>query len=228
MCGRITQHRAKRAYAIEMGWDAAAFGEQAGDRAANWNVPPGSHPWLMHRFGDDECHIDMVNWGYRPSWAIDKGISIDINARLEKAATGPYFRSLLKKRRAIVPADGWYEWTGEPGKKQPWYIRQKNDRPMFMAAITNYRPDKALSEGAGFVIVTAAAEGSLVDVHDRRPVVFAAEDAALWMDNGLPPEQAEQLARSVSLPPDAFEWYEVSKDVNKVGANDAHLIALRC
>jgi putative SOS response-associated peptidase YedK len=79
-------------------------------------------------------------------------------------------------------------------------------------------------EGTGFVIVTAAAEGGLVDVHDRRPVVFAAGDAALWMDNGFPPEQAEQLARSLSLPPDAFEWYEVSKDVNKVGANDAHLI----
>jgi putative SOS response-associated peptidase YedK len=224
MCGRITQHRTKRAYAKEMGWEADAFGERAGDRAINWNVPPGSHPWLMHRFGDDQHHIDMVNWGYRPSWAVEKGISIAINARLEKAATGPYFRSLFKSGRAIVPADGWYEWTGAAGKKQPWYIRQKNDRPMFLAAITNYRPDKTLSEGTGFVIVTAAAEGGLVDVHDRRPVVFAAGDAALWMDHGFPPEQAEQLARSLSLPPDAFEWYEVSKDVNKVGANDAHLI----
>ena len=225
MCGRITQYRSKRAYAMEMGWDADAFGEQVDDRAANWNVPPGSHPWLMHCLGDGKHRIDMVNWGYRPAWAADKGMPIAINARIEKAATGPYFRSLFKAGRAIVPADGWYEWTGPAGKKQPWYIRQKNDRPMFMTAITNYRPDKTLSEGGGFVIVTAAAEGGLVDVHDRRPVVLAAADAALWMDNGLPSEQAEQLARSLALPPDAFEWYEVSKDVNKVGTNDAHLIA---
>jgi putative SOS response-associated peptidase YedK len=224
MCGRITQHRAKLAYAMEMGWSTDAFGEGSGDRLPSWNVPPGTSPWLMHRFGDDLGAIDMVNWGYRPSWAAEKGIPAAINARLEKAATGPYFRSLFKSGRAIVPADGWYEWTGAAGKKQPWYIRLKNDRPMFLAAITSFRPDKELREGDGFVIVTAAANGGMVDVHDRRPVVFAQEDAALWMDNDLPAEQAEQLARSVSLGPDAFEWYPVSKDVNKVGNNGAYLI----
>lgn len=223
MCGRITQHRAKLAYAMEMGWNTDAFGEGSGDRVPNWNVPPGSSPWLMHCFDEGQGRIDMVNWGYRPSWAAEKGIALAINARLEKAATGPYFRSLFKSGRAIVPADGWYEWTGTAGKKQPWYIRLKTDRPMFLAAITNYRPDKEMHEGSGFVIVTAAADGGLVDVHDRRPVVFAADDAALWMDNALPAEQAEQLARSVSLGPDEFMWYPVSKDVNKVGTNNAHL-----
>jgi putative SOS response-associated peptidase YedK len=224
MCGRITQHRAKLAYAMEIGWNVDAFGEGSGDRLPNWNVPPGSSPWLMHSFRDGQSSIDMVNWGYRPSWAAEKGIAIAINARLEKAATGPYFRSLFKSGRAIVPADGWYEWTGEPGKKQPWYVRLKTDRPMFLAAITNYRPDKELHDDSGFVIVTAAADGGLVDVHDRRPVVFAPEDATLWMDNDLPAQQAERLARSVSLPPEAFEWYRVSKDVNKVGTNNASLI----
>lgn len=225
MCGRITQHRTKRAYVLEMGWNADALDERVDERAANWNVRPGSNPWLMHRFGDGEPHVDMVKWGYRPAWAADKGLPIMINARLEKAATGPYFRSLFKAGRTIVPADGWYEWIGAAGHKQPWYIRQKNDRPLFMAALSNYRPEQPAAEGRGFVIVTAAAAGGLVDVHDRRPVVFAAEDAALWIDNGLPYEQAEQLARSLALPAEAFEWYEVGKDVNKAGVNDAHLIA---
>jgi putative SOS response-associated peptidase YedK len=124
----------------------------------------------------------------------------------------------------VVPADGWYEWTGKPRRKQPWYIRLKTDRPMFLAAITNYRPDKTLTEGTGFVIVTAAAEGGMVDMHDRRPVVFTPEDAALWMDNSLPPDQAEHFARSLSLPAEAFDRYQVSKDVNKIGYNDRHLI----
>jgi putative SOS response-associated peptidase YedK len=207
-----------------MGWEPDAFGNLSDDHAPSWNVPPGTRPWLMHRFVDDRDHIDAVNWGYRPSWAAEKGIPIAINARIEKAATGPFFRPLWKSGRAIVPADGWYEWTGVPRHKQPWYIRLKTDRPMFLAAITNYRPGKETPEGTGFVIVTAASEGGMVDVHDRRPVVLSAEDASLWMDNSLPPEQAEHLARTQALSPDAFEWYQVSKDVNRVGNDSAHLI----
>ncbi|WP_151632051.1 SOS response-associated peptidase [Noviherbaspirillum aerium] len=224
MCGRITQHRDQLAYAREMGWQADDFGRQEGRRAPSWNVAPGTSPWLMHRFEDDREHMDTVSWGYRPSWAAEKKIPIAINARIEKAATGPYFRPLWKKGRAIVPADGWYEWTGEKGRKQPWYIRRKDDRPMFLAAITGYRADKEPGENTGFVIVTAAADGGLIDVHDRRPVVFSPEDAALWMDNSLPSEQAEHLARAMALPPEAFDWYRVSTDVNRVGNNSAHLI----
>jgi putative SOS response-associated peptidase YedK len=50
----------------------------------------------MHQIGDGKAHIDMVNWGYRPSWAADRGIPIAINARIEKAATGAFFRGLWK------------------------------------------------------------------------------------------------------------------------------------
>lgn len=224
MCGRITQHRSHVEYAREMGWDVDDFGRVDGQRAPSWNVPPGTRPWLMHRFGDDSPHMDLVPWGYRPSWAIEKGIPIAINARIEKAATGAFFRALWKSGRAIVPADGWYEWTGEKGHKQPWYIRLKSDRPMFLAAITSYRPDKDLAEGTGFVIVTAAADEGLVDVHDRRPVVFSAEDAEIWMDNHFPAQQAEQLARMQTLPADAFEWYKVSTAVNRAGNDDEDLI----
>lgn len=224
MCGRITQHRSVIAYASEMGWDVDPFGMPLGDSPPDWNIPPSTRPWLMHRLGDEREHMDRVNWGYRPRWAADKGIPVAFNARLEKAASGSYFRSLWRSGRAIVPADGWYEWTGEKRHKQPWYIRLKTDRPMFLAAITDYRPGKEPDDGSGFVIVTAAAEEGLVDVHDRRPVVFAPRDAALWMDIALPPEQAEQLARSMTLTPEAFEWYQVSKDVNKVENNNESLI----
>ena len=129
MCGRITQHRKKLAYLTEIGWHVDPFGNVFDDHEPNWNVPPGTEPWLMHRLGDEQAHIDAVKWGYRPSWAADKGIPIAINARLEKAATGAFFRPLWKSGRCIVPADGWYEWLGEPRHKQPWYIRLKTDRP---------------------------------------------------------------------------------------------------
>lgn len=74
------------------------------------------------------------------------------------------------------------------------------------------------------MIVTTVAEGGMVDVHDRRPVVLAPEDALLWMDNSLSAEQAEQIARHMALGPDAFEWFKVSTDVNKAVRSDPHMI----
>jgi putative SOS response-associated peptidase YedK len=222
MCGRISQARSEAAYAQAIGWpDHAA--DSAAPHHPNWNVAPGTTPLLMHAFDEDRPGFARVGWGYRPTWAIEKRIPLAINARIEKAATGAFFRPLWKHGRCVVPADGWYEWTGEKGHKQPWYIRLRADAPMFLAALTDFRPDRP-SEDAGFVIVTAAADAGMVDVHDRRPVVFAPQDAALWMDNSLPPEQAEQLARAMTRPAGDFEWYPVSREVNKAGHNGAHLI----
>lgn len=223
MCGRLTQTQRGNEYAASFEPELRVIIHDDID-SPNWNVAPGTRPLLMHRFGDDMLHVDRVHWGYRPSWAADKGIPLAINARIEKAATGAFFRALWKSGRAIVPANGWYEWTGEPRHKQPWYIHLKTDEPMFLAAITSYRLGKEEHEGTGFVIVTAAAEGGMVDVHDRHPVVFSAEDAALWMDSSLPAQQAEHLARAMSLPPESFAWHAVSSDVNKVGNNHPGLV----
>lgn len=71
--------------------------------------------------------------------------------------------------------------------------------------LTNFRLGRDGRESVRFVIHIAKSEGRMVDLHDRRPVVFSCEDAALWMDNNLPSDQVEQLARSVALPSDAFE-----------------------
>lgn len=178
----------------------------------------------MHCF-DGTPAFERVHWGYRPSWAAEKGIPTAINAWIEKAATGPYLKRLWKSGRVVVPADGWYEWTGEKGHKKPWHIRLADDGPMYFAAITNIWPDHEAKEGDGFVIVTAAVDAGMIDVHDRRPVVLTPEDAVLWTDNDLPSEQAEHLARSMALPADAFEWYEVDTSVNRIGSNDPCLIA---
>lgn len=224
MCGRFAQYRSALAdYATAIGWPADVASECETAHFAHYNIPPASHPWMMHCFADKPA-FKRVHWGYRPSWAAEKGIPLAINARIEKAATGTYFKRLWKTGRILVPADGWYEWTGEKGHKQPWHIRLADGGPMYFAAITNVLPDREEKEGDGFVIVTAAADAGMIDVHDRRPVVLAPEDAALWMDNDLPPEQAEHLARSMALPGDAFCWYEVGTTVNRVGSNDLSLI----
>ena len=69
----------------------------------------------------------------------------------------------------IIPGGGWFEWTVEGGKKQPWYITRKVEAPIFMAGLTNFRPYTEQDVEVGFVIVTEDCEGGMVDIHDRRP-----------------------------------------------------------
>jgi putative SOS response-associated peptidase YedK len=223
MCGRITQYRKAQEYMQALDFPAT-LSKEAAERQPSYNTPPGSTPWLIHLFNDGKPEIDAVKWGYRPNWAAEKGIPLAINARIEKAATGRYFRHMWLRGRVLVPADGWYEWTGKAGYKQPWYIHRITGEPLFLAAITNVKPDRENPEGSGFVIVTAAADAGMVDIHDRRPVVLAPDDARLWLDPDLPAEQAEHLARSMAVPADEFSWHAVSKAVNRVGSSDPRLI----
>lgn len=147
---------------------------------------------------------------------------ITINARLDKL-NNRYWSRLLKNGRAVVPAEGWYEWTGEKGKKQPWHIHRKDRAPLFMLAIANFGSFTENRAEAGFVIVTDDAAEGMLDIHDRRPVVLEAADAALWLDPGLAPDAAIELARHAALPPDAFEWFKVTPEVNRAGANSPQM-----
>lgn len=76
----------------------------------------------------------------------------------------------------------------------------------------------------GFVIITADAEGGMVDIHDRRPVVLSPELAREWLDPATPPERAEQIVRHQGEPSESFTWYPVSREVGNVRNQGAHLI----
>lgn len=223
MCGRISQRRTPEDYVRALGWNSAD-GLDLGTGPA-YNIPPGTTPLLMHRLPEGGHHVDRLHWGYRPPWAAERGIPLAINARLEKAASGRFFSPLWRAGRVIVPADGWYEWTGNPGHKQAWYIRLVDDGPMFLAGLASFHGGRQAGPGSsGFAIVTAAADAGMVDVHDRRPVVFSASDAQLWLDPSLSVEHAQQLARNMSQPSEAFRWHAVSKRVNKAGNEGPDLI----
>ncbi len=220
MCGRFTQPGNPAYYAEMMRWMRLAG--LPVEPIANYNAAPGVAHWTMRIF-NEAPYMEPIVWGYLSPWAEKKSMTPAINARLDKLLT-PYYRSLMKTGRIIVPAHGWYEWTGEKGNKQPWYIKAKDGKPLFFAALTNRDPGKPDQEDAGFVIVTEAAAGGMVDVHARRPLVLSAEDARLWMDPGISYEQAEQIARTHAIGEEAFEWQMVGRDVNKVSRHDAGLI----
>ena len=96
-----------------------------------------------------------------------------------------------------------------------------------MAGITNYKLYAQQKVETGFVIVTQDCEGGMVDIHDRRPVVLAPEDAWRWMDPQTPVEEAAHIAQSRSLPADEFVWWRVSREVNRADPNNngEHLLA---
>jgi putative SOS response-associated peptidase YedK len=179
-----------------------------------FNVAPGTRPLAFHSLtGDDKITAEGVLWSYHSGWAKKEGRGPDINAKAEKAL-GSYWKPLWSKGRMIIPADGWYEWTGEKPNKQPWHIRAVDEQPLFIAAVSNWQADPAeRKEDAGFAIVTAAAIGGMVDIHARRPIVFAAKEALEWMDLSFSAEHAENLARTAALTAESFEWYPVTKAV---------------
>ena len=124
-------------------------------------------------------------------------------------------------------ADGWYEWVKDPDdpkKKQPYFIRLKSQTPMFFAALAEVHTGLEPHEGDGFVIITAASEQGMVDIHDRRPVVFSPEHAREWMGSNLDRKVAVDLALICCQPTEDFEWYPVGKGVGHVKNQGSDLI----
>jgi putative SOS response-associated peptidase YedK len=215
MCGRFDQSETARYYASVFGWADALYDTEA---EPGRNVAPGSYRPVLH-IGDGAHRVDDVYWGYRPRWAEGK-VPICINARLDKL-TNRYWATLLKGGRALVPADGWYEWTGEKGHKQPWHLHRADREPLFMLALANFGSFTEHRAEAGFVLVTDDAAGGMLDIHDRRPVVLSAADGARWLEPGLSATQALELARAAALPVEQFEWQRVGTDLNRVSATQA-------
>lgn len=201
MCGRISQSRPED-YPREVAAHARAWRDPAGPR---WNVPPGTRPLVVHQL-DGDIEAARLHWGFRPDWSKRGPVS---NARLDKVMDGsPFWRGLVA-RRLIVPADGWFEWTGEKGAKQPWFIHARDGKPVLLAAITAWRPGAEPDERHGFAIVTDDAAGGMLDVHDRRPVALTPDAALEWLAPETEPAAALEIL-TTARPESAFQWYAVT------------------
>jgi putative SOS response-associated peptidase YedK len=220
MCGHIAQYRHPLHYTEFLGLNNAALLFDMADQRPGFNLAPGSHPVTI--FAD--AALRRVHWGYRPAWAAQNGLPYTVNARVESASQEPYFQALWEHGRVIVPADGWYEWRLEDGRKQPYYIRLQAEAPMFLAALSNARYGVQTPSETGLVIVTAHPEIGLLDPYDRRPLVLSPSDARTWLDHDQPLSAISALTRASGLAPDHFTWYPVSNAIEKHGADSADLI----
>jgi putative SOS response-associated peptidase YedK len=157
-------------------------------------VAPGG-PIAIVRMEQGARHFALVRWGFIPSWAkeVKPGRPL-INARGETVADKPTFRNAFRRRRCLIPADGFYEWQGDvPGRKQPWFIHRPDHGLFGFAGLWEHwmAPDGSELETAAIVTTTPNAE--VAAIHDRSPVVIGAADFEIWLAGE--PVQAADLIR---------------------------------
>lgn len=217
MCGRLSQYRGIHEFVDTLGMPGAWRNVIDGPVTPGYNVAP-STPVVVLRVDGAGLRADRVRWGWRPHWAEDR--APPINARVEKVAHGAFFRAIWP-HRAITPVDNWYEWVDEGGpKKQPYLIRRRDGRPALCASIGQFTGH----DNDGFVIITADAQGGMVDVHDRRPVVLSPALARAWLAPSTALAQAKQMALHLGEPAESFEWYRVSVAVGNARNQGPELI----
>jgi len=188
---------------------------------ARYNVAP-TQPIPVVRLVNGERSFALVRWGLIPPWVKDpRAFSLLINARAESVLDKPAFRNAMRRRRCLIPADGFYEWKQDGARKRPYYARAKG--PVGFAGLweTWMGPNGEEMETA--CIVTTAANRTLRHLHDRMPVVIPPEAFDLWLDCAkVDGETAAALL--VSAPEDSFEAYEISTAVNRTANDSAALI----
>jgi putative SOS response-associated peptidase YedK len=169
-------------------------------------------------------HFQLMRWGLLPTWVKDpRGFTLLINARSETVLEKPAFKNAIRRRRGLVPADGYYEWKTEGGRKQPYFIHRADGAPLGFAALFETWIGPNGEELDTVAIVTTAAGGDLATLHDRVPVTIAPKDFERWLDcRGDEMEAALSLMIAPRI--GEFAWHPVSTRVNRVANDDDQLL----
>jgi putative SOS response-associated peptidase YedK len=195
--------------------------------AARWNIAPTQEVATIRQDRRQPKRLfTLMRWGLIPYWAKDASIAArTINAMSETAAEKPTFKDAMRRRRCLIPADGFYEWRRAGGggvKKQAYHIglaRSHSDSHSeaglfaFAGLWDRWRSPEG-STVETFTILTTAPNSLVADIHDRMPVILRPEDYDLWLDPGVTdPARLQELLK----PYDALHMrkYPVSDFVNR-------------
>jgi putative SOS response-associated peptidase YedK len=225
MCGRFVS-------ATPPDQIAAYFGTEAPEAllAPSYNVAPTNDVYAILSDGTTR-HLDAFHWGLVPLWAKDPKIgSKMINARADTLAAKNAFKSAFKRRRCIIPADGFYEWRKDPNappkaKKQPYFIHRPGGEPVAFAGLWEVwkGPNKDQEPLRSCVIITTSPNEPMSAIHDRMPVILPESAWATWLDREI--DDLDLLGKLlVPAPPELITMHTVSTEVNNVRNNGEHLI----
>jgi putative SOS response-associated peptidase YedK len=207
MCGRYLITSAPEAFRRLFGYP-----EQP-NFPPRYNVAP-TQPIPVVRVMEERRQFALVRWGLIPPWVEDpRRFSLLINARADSVNEKPAFRNAMRRRRCLVPADGFYEWTGSVGARRPHLARLRGGRPMGIAGIFEQWLGADGSEFETLAILTVAANRAMSALHDRMPAILAPEHFDAWLD--CRPGTADGVVGLLqSAPEDLLDILEVSGKVN--------------
>ncbi len=182
---------------------------------ARYNIAPTQPVGVVRATREGAREYALVRWGFVPSWAKEVGGKPLINARSETVAEKPAFRAAFKRRRCLVPADGFYEWLAVDKVKIPHAVRPRAGGPIAFAGVWETWAGPDGSELDAMAILTAPAGPDIEHLHHREPVVMAPEHFEPWLT--LPETEGEAALDLVETSHGGF-WspYEVGPDVGAV------------
>ena len=218
MCGRFTLIEA-------IPWLAEILSlenpENIGSVPPRYNVSPGTDVAIVRSRENKPRELALARWGLVPFWAKEPDFGTrTINARSETAARKPAFRAAFRYRRCLIPADGFYEWSGGGRKKQPWFIHLENRRPFAFAGLWESWTGADGSVLETCTILTTEANEKLAELHHRMPVILPEATYADWLN--LSENRAKALQPLLKpYPAEAFSYYPVSERVNSPRNDDA-------
>lgn len=230
MCGRFVMSRATSD--LLAAFDAK---EAAGDEPRpSWNVAPTQPVRIVtdrldQETGEISRNLETARWGLVPSWAKDaSGAARLINARSETVLDKPSFRTAAIKRRALVVAEGYYEWEKQGPTKIPTYLRPSHDGALLaFAGLYEFWRDMTLPDDNAWLmtttILTRPAADAIGHIHDRTPVIVPQDSWKEWLDPGL---TAKDDVRSLidSIPDPHLVPVVVGPAVGNVGNDGPELI----
>jgi putative SOS response-associated peptidase YedK len=214
MCGRYALF-----YAPHL---SSRFGvENDFDVDPDYNIAPGGSAPVVIRNSPNQARL--MKWGLIPGWSKTFKMTLStFNARLDKLLTSRLYKPLLSKRRCIIPANGFYEWTHENGKI-PHYIHLNDQEVFGFAGLYDIWSDAEEHEFYSFTIITTEANVMMKPIHNRMPVILFREDEDKWLDHErVKPEEALTLLKQYKAM--KMGEYEVSTDVNSSRTNSPDLV----
>lgn len=154
------------------------------DVVENYNVAPSQEVLSILRQNGRNA-LDRLHWGLVPFWAGDVSIGNRlINARAETVAQKPSFREAFKKRRCLIPADGFYEWTGPKGDRRPVFLTLPDESPFAFAGLWETWDNRGQADAVyrSCAIITTQASASVRPIHHRMPAILKPEAYDAWLD----------------------------------------------
>lgn len=219
MCGRFTLTRSAAEVAEHFGLAGApAF-------AAHWNAAPTQELPIVRVRSTGERVLELRRWGLVPRWAKDVSVGARmINARVEGVQERPAFREALRRRRCLVPADGFFEWQGQARARRPFHIALSGGGLFGIAGLYERWHGQGGEVVDSFTLLTRAARGAVATLHDRMPLIVDPPGYAAWLDPAAP-DPGALLARLPESLGAGLVARPVSTRVNDVRNDDPACLA---